>query len=98
MLAVSAVLPIVVFSAVISTVLVEREQDTFRRSAMERTRALMTAVDAELRGSMSTLRALAASSNLEKADLAAFHAEASSVLASQPTWLNVSLALPSGLA
>ena len=95
-LAVSAVLPIVVFSAVISTILVERERDTFRRSAMERTRALMTAVDAELRGSMSTLLALASSRNLESADLAAFHAEASRVLASQPTWLNVSLALPSG--
>ena len=95
-LSVSAVLPIVVFSAVISTILVERERDTFRRSAMERTRALMTAVDSELRGSMSTLLALASSRSLEKADLAAFHAEASSVLTSQPTWLSVSLALPSG--
>ena len=95
-LSLAAVLPIVAFSTVISTILVERERETFRRSAMERTRALMTAVDAELRGSIATLLALATSRNLERADLAAFHEEASRVLAAQPTWLNVSLALPSG--
>lgn len=96
LLAISAVLPFVVFAATIATLLVERERQTFLHSAMERTRALMTAVDSELRGSISTLQAVATSRFLRAGDLAAFHGEIAAVLASQPDWHNVILASPSG--
>jgi signal transduction histidine kinase len=91
LLATVAVLPIVIFSAVVSSLLVERERDTVRRAAMERTRALMTAMDAELRGSIATLQALGSSKALLTGDLGAFHAETVRVLASQPHWRNVNL-------
>ena len=83
LLAISAVLPFVVFAATVATLLVEHERQTFLHSAMERTRALMTAVDSELRGSISTLGAIATSRPLRAGDLAAFHAEIVAVLASQ---------------
>ncbi|MDQ3026788.1 MAG: ATP-binding protein [Pseudomonadota bacterium] len=96
LLAISAVLPFVVFAATIATLLVERERQTFLNSAMERTRALMTAVDSELRGTISTLGAVATSRSLRVGDLAAFHAEIVAVLASQPDWHNVILSSHSG--
>ncbi len=96
LLAIGAVLPFVVFAATVATLLVERERQTFLHSAMERTRALMTAVDSELRGSVSTLEAIATSRALHSGDLAAFHAEMVAVLASQRDWHNVILASPSG--
>jgi len=42
--------------------------------------AVMSGIDAELRGSIATLRALAASANLEKGELAVFHSEAARIL------------------
>ncbi len=96
LLAIGAVLPFVVFAATIAILLVERERQTFLHSAMERTRALMTAVDSELRGAATTLEAIATSRALHSGDLAAFHAEMIAVLASQPHWHNVVLAAPSG--
>ena len=44
--------------------------------AGDRAIAVMSAIAAELRGALATLRALAASSHLETGNLAAFHAEA----------------------
>ena len=96
LLAAGAVLPFVVFAATVATLLVERERQTFLHSAMERTRALMTAVDSELHGSVTTLEAIATSRALHSGDLAAFHAEMVAVLASQSAWHNVILASPSG--
>jgi signal transduction histidine kinase/ActR/RegA family two-component response regulator len=57
---------------------------------------MMTAVDAELRGSITTVLAIAASPALTTGDLAAFHAEAQRILATQPSWLDVTLQKPSG--
>ena len=51
----------------------------------------MSAVDAELRGHIKTLEALATSDDLERNDLKAFHAEATRVLAAQPDWSQVIL-------
>ncbi len=96
LLAGAAVLPIVIFAAVVASRLIEHERDNFRRSAMERTRALMTAVDAELRGSITSIGVLATSRNLEQGDLGSVHEEALRALASQPGWISISVALPSG--
>lgn len=63
---------------------------------MEHARALMTAVDAELRGSIATLHALATSRSLQAGDLQTFHGEAARVLLSQPGWITITLAHPDG--
>ena len=96
LLAAGVVLPIAIFAALQAALLVRHEADTFRRAAMEQSRTLMTAVDAELRGSIATLHALSTSRSLEADDLAAFHEEAARVLMSQPGWITITLADPTG--
>lgn len=96
LLAIAAVLPVLAFAVVLSDMLVDQDRLTVRRGAMERARAMMTAVDAELRGSLRTVEALTASPALQRDDYAAFRAEAVRVLATQPTWLDVTLARASG--
>jgi PAS domain S-box-containing protein len=91
----ATLLPMIVFVIVAAVLLAQREKSTFQRSAQERTLAVLTAVDAELSSSRSVLGALGASLNLDFDDLRAFHADATRVLASQPDWLSVILALPS---
>jgi signal transduction histidine kinase/ActR/RegA family two-component response regulator len=96
LLAIGVVLPVLAFAIFVSVVLVEQDRSTVERAAMDRARAMMTAVDAELRGSIKTVLAIGASPALQTNDLAAFHAEAMRVLATQPTWLDVTLTRPSG--
>jgi signal transduction histidine kinase/ActR/RegA family two-component response regulator len=96
LLATGAVLPILAFGVLVSIVLVDLDRHTIQRGAMERARAMMTAVDAELRGSLRTVEALTASAALQRDDLAAFHAEAERVLATHPAWVDVTLASASG--
>jgi len=96
LLAGCAALPVLIFAVLISIMLVEQEQRTFERGAVERTRAMMSAIDADLRGSLSTLNAIAASRALAADDLRGFHEAAGRVLATQPAWSDVTLALPSG--
>src|SRR5437773_988720 len=91
-----ATLPVLVFVVLISIMLVGQEQRTFERGAVERARAMMSAIDADLRGSLSTLKALGASRALAADDLSGFHESAVRLLAMQPSWHNVTLALPSG--
>jgi signal transduction histidine kinase/CheY-like chemotaxis protein len=96
LLAAGVLLPIAIFAALQARLLVNKEADTFRRSAVENARSVMTAVDTELRGSIATVSALATSRNLESGDLRAFHEEASRILSSQPGWMTVTLADPDG--
>ena len=96
LLAALAALPVLVFSVLISIMLIDQEQRTFERSAVERARAMMSAIDAELRGSFATLDALAASRFLLADDLPGFRDSADRLLGTQPGWYNVTLAVPSG--
>ena len=93
-LTLGTLLPLLVFAVIASALFAERERETFRQGATQRTLALMTAVDAELGASVTALVAVAASRHLDADDLRAFHAEATRALASQPDWLTVSLAAP----
>src|SRR5512145_2310989 len=88
-------LPMIAFAVVASALFARRERATFQRGATERTLALLTAVDAELQGSITTLEVLATSETLTTHDLKAFHAEAVSVVKGQPNWLTIHLAPPS---
>jgi hypothetical protein len=92
----AAVLPVVAFGAIASFFFVRYERATFEHGATARTLALVTAIDAELRGYVAALHARAASTTLDENDLTAFHAEATRVQQSQPGWLTVNLATPSG--
>ena len=96
LLIVATLLPMIVFAAAASLIFAKRERATFERGARERTLALLTAIDIELRSSVTTLQALATSRNLDTGDLRAFHEEASRVHSSRPDWLTVNLAPPSG--
>ena len=91
-----AVLPVLALAVVAAILLLRHERSTMEEEAIGRTRSAMSAVDAEIRGHLSTLDALAASRSLQAGDLAAFHAETRRVLATQPGWLNVGLASADG--
>jgi len=96
LLAIGAVLPVFVFAIVVSAVLAAQDRHTVEKAATERARAMMTAVDAELRGSIAMLVAIAASPALSSGDLRAFHDEAQRIVATQPTWLDLRLANAAG--
>ena len=89
-------LPIIIITVVIAVFLARREQETFQRGATERTLALLTALDKELKGSITTLEALASARRLETDDLRGFYEQATRVLETQPDWFTINLALPSG--
>jgi PAS domain S-box-containing protein len=88
--------PMMLFAVIAAVVFVRHERATFRRGATETTVALTTAIDAELNGSITALEALAASPDLANDHLEKFHAEAARVLRTQPKWLTINLAPPSG--
>ncbi len=89
-------LPVIAFAVLGAVLLAYHQRMTFERGARERTLAILTAIDAELRGSITSLNALAATRNLDGDDLSAFHEEATRILATQPDWLSLNLAPPSG--
>jgi signal transduction histidine kinase len=57
-------------------------------------RSVMAAVDAELRSSLASLDALAASPRLQARDFTGFYAEARALLERRPSWANIVLSDP----
>jgi hypothetical protein len=96
LLAAAAILPIAAASAVAIHALVQQQQLQTERAAIELARALATAVDGELRRSISVLEALATSLRLDRGELKDYYQEAQRVVASRPLWLALNLADPSG--
>jgi signal transduction histidine kinase len=96
LLVVTAFAPLLVFAIAMVILSARSEREVFERGATERTRALITAVDAELKNSISTLEALATSDRLDGGYLRGFYDEAGRVLKSQPGWRNVIVSSPSG--
>ena len=94
-LVLAAIIPLVVFSVAMVVRFDRDERATFRQGATERTRALLTAVDTELKSSITTLKALASSDDLDTGDLRSFHEEAQRALRTQPHWFTIHLASPS---
>ncbi|HEY6864011.1 MAG TPA: sensor histidine kinase [Burkholderiales bacterium] len=95
-LVVATVVPLVLFAALVTVFLVRYERDNFVQAMNDRNRAFLSAVDAELKGQITSLHALAASRGLAVDDLRAFHDDASAVLRTQTDWLNVVLTAPGG--
>ena len=97
-LAAVGVVPMVILSLVLAYVLIDHEKETLREAARARNHTFLTAVDAQMRGYLGTLRALAASASLEAGDFTTFDAEARRVLASQaPEWRNILLLNTTGV-
>ncbi|HEX6997185.1 MAG TPA: sensor histidine kinase [Gammaproteobacteria bacterium] len=91
-----ALLPMMVFGAAATALFAHHERDIIRRLAMDRTRAVVTALDTELAGHLRALRTLALSRSLEAGELELFYDEARRMLQTHPHWQSVRLALPSG--
>lgn len=96
LLTLALLVPVITFATVVGYMLVERDRETFRRGAEERTLAMTTAVDARLASSISTLEALATLPALDQGDFATFRDRAVRVLATRPEWLSINLAMPAG--
>lgn len=70
--------PMVAFALFASILFVRRERTTFERGATERTLALLTAVDVELKSSITSLEALATSHHLDTGTLRALQSSPAS--------------------
>ena len=97
LLSIATAAPVVALAVLIAVVVVKQERDSVRDAAGERVVAVMSAIDAELRGSIATLRALAASRQLEAGNLKTFHAEALRILGTHPDWLGFNVARGDGM-
>jgi signal transduction histidine kinase len=95
-LVIATVVPLVLFAVLVTVFLVRYERDNFIQAMKDRNRAFLSAVDAELKGQITSLSALSAARSLEGDDLRRFHDDAVAVLKTQPDWLNVILTTPEG--
>lgn len=95
-LALGAMAPLLVAAVLAGMLLLQQQRTVLERDAVGRTRAAMSAMDAELLGILSTVNTLPASRSLAEGDLRSFHQELQRVHASQPHWLNVTLMAPDG--
>jgi len=96
LLALATLMQMALFAAAVTLMLVERERAAFQRGAIERVRALLTAVDTELAGSITTLEALAVLPAFDQGDLERFRAEAERIVGTQQGWLNIVVTNPNG--
>jgi len=91
----ATLVPMALFAVAGGLMLAKRERQAFERGAIERVRALMTAVDAELRGSATTLEALSMLPLLDGPDLERFRPYAERIASTQG-WINLVVTRPSG--
>jgi signal transduction histidine kinase/CheY-like chemotaxis protein len=92
----ATLLPLAILAAITGGLLVSQERKTFRDGAEQRTLAVLTALDNELKASMTTIRAFATLPAFDEDDLETIRERASRILATQPDWDNINVALPSG--
>jgi CHASE1-domain containing sensor protein len=67
LLVAGSLLPVLVLAVVLGAALVEHERENFRRSAQDRHRTLLSAIDEQVKGHLSTLAALAMTSPMQAA-------------------------------
>ena len=100
LLAAVAILPLALMSGIALVALLEQQREQAEQSSLGLTRALATAVDTELRLTISALQSLALTTPIgtaDEVDLAEAHAAATRVLAARPEWRAVLLATPAGV-
>ncbi|HEY2336105.1 MAG TPA: ATP-binding protein [Burkholderiales bacterium] len=96
LLVIATAVPLLAVALFASAMLVGHEESNFVTAVKDRNRAFMAAVDAELKGTIVTLKALSASRMLANDDLAGFHQTLVAALATQGSWINVVLLDPDG--
>ena len=96
LLVIATALPLVTLAALTSYLLVSHEQANFARAVMDRNRAFMSAVDAELKGHVTSLQALTSLRSILHGDLKAAYEDLVAVQRTQPWWLDVFLSTPDG--
>jgi len=90
-LAAAAFLPLALVSGISLLALVHQQREQAERAGVEITRALSTAVDAELSRSFAALEALGTSTLLDTGDLRRFHDRAMRVTGTRSQWRSVLL-------
>jgi signal transduction histidine kinase len=96
LLVAAAILPLALVAGVALFIIAKQQREQVARAGLEITRALSTAVDAELERSLSVISALSSARALDEGDFVRFHTAMSDVLKLDPTWLTILLADPSG--
>ena len=96
LLVAGTVIPLALLAVVLGALIVDHERDTVQSQTLARNRAVMSAVDAELHGYLSTLEAVASNARLAAGDLRAFHDDMQRALKSQAEWDNVILSDAAG--
>lgn len=95
-LVVSALTPVLIFSAVMVVLFWRDERQAVERGVRETVRALVVAIDRELEASLIAMEALATARTLDTGDLAEFYDQAARVADSRTTWLAIALVTPEG--
>src|SRR5258705_6399072 len=98
LLAAVAILPLALMSGIALKALLEQQRRQAEQSSLDLVRALATAVDTELRLTVSALESLALTDPIGSAatDLASAHRFARRVLASRAEWREILLAARDG--
>jgi signal transduction histidine kinase/DNA-binding response OmpR family regulator len=95
-LAAVGIVPLAVMAGVGLITLVQREREQTERAGLDLTRALSTAVEAELRRTTSLLEAMATSPALDDGKIDVFEQAVQRVMSTKPPWRAVILLDPSG--
>jgi signal transduction histidine kinase/ActR/RegA family two-component response regulator len=89
-LTLATLIPVVAFGMFGTYVLVEREKATLERAMSDRARSVMTAIEAELRASATSLEELSHEPSFDRGDLETFRIEAARALeARKAAWVNL---------
>jgi signal transduction histidine kinase/ActR/RegA family two-component response regulator len=96
LLAAAGIVPLAIMSGIALYALAQQQREQTERASLELSRALASAVDAELRGASYVLEALATSAALDSGDMQAFYRVARPVVATRPQWRAIILARPDG--
>src|SRR5580765_2059402 len=97
-LVVGTLLPTLALSAALTLRVMRDGREAARRQLLEAARGQAAIVDSELLGTIRALRALAATDTLRSGDLDTFRDEATRVKETQPSWSDVVLHTPQGVA
>ncbi|HYX65254.1 MAG TPA: ATP-binding protein [Burkholderiales bacterium] len=96
LLVVAVMLPIAAMSGIALAAFWQQQRTQAERLALEITRALLIAEDAELRRAIAVLEGIAASPSLDEADFHRYHGVLRRILALRPDWQTITLADASG--
>ena len=89
LLAGAGVLPLALTAGLALLALFDEQRRQAERSGIEITRALSTAIDAELGRSVAVLRAIALGPALQSGDIKRYHQTLVRILATRPDWVTI---------